>query len=104
MFVSIQTILAWKSSKEFYIAKNLYSNTSFTLKMLLTTAFLEIFHAFFGLVPSNPAVVFPQVFIRWLVIFGVVDNFSVSSKSVAMIALNLAWSVSEIIRYFCKYK
>lgn len=100
---SIRTVLTWKNSKDFYTAKNLYVNTCFSLKLLLSTAYLEIFHAMFKLVPSNPAIVFPQVFIRWIVVFGVVDNFNVSSKSVALIALVFAWSLSEIIRYLCLF-
>ncbi len=103
MINSIRTVLTWKNSKDFYTAKNLYVNTCFSLKLLLSTAYLEIFHAMFKLVPSNPAIVFPQVFIRWIVVFGVVDNFNVSSKSVALIALVFAWSLSEIIRYLCLF-
>lgn len=83
-------------------AKDLYKTTSFFLKILLSTSYLEIFHAAFKLVPSNPVIIFPQVFIRWIVIFGVVDNFSTSSKSIAFAALISAWSISEIIRYLCK--
>ena len=103
MVASIRTVLTWKNLKDFYIAKNLYANTSYSLKILLSTAYLEIFHAIFRLVPSNPSIVFPQVFIRWIVILGVVDNFSVSSKSVALTALVFAWSLSEIIRYLCRF-
>lgn len=99
---TIQTVLTWKTSEDIYTAKDLYKNTKFSLKLLLSTAYLEIVHAIFKLVPSNPLIVFPQVFIRWVIIFGIADNFTVSNKSIAIIALNFAWSLSEIIRYFCK--
>lgn len=76
LYLTVKTALSWKSQQDFMISKNLYSITRDVLKILLASAGLEVFHAAFRLVPSNPMVVFPQVFIRFLVIWAVADVFS----------------------------
>jgi hypothetical protein len=70
-----QTFLSWKDSNDLLEAKNLYKNTRLTLKLLIVTPGLEVIHAITRLVPSNPVIVFVQVFIRFLVVWGVVDCF-----------------------------
>lgn len=75
LYLTIRTVSSWESRYEYSISKNLYHETGFCLKILLTTAGLEVFHAAFRIVPSNPMVVFPQVFIRFLVIWAIADIF-----------------------------
>ena len=74
---TIKTILEWKDLKDLRVAKNLYANTSFGLKLFLSSAYLEILHAYFKIVPSNPVIVFVQVFARFIVIVGFADVFEV---------------------------
>ena len=75
-YLTVNTMLTWKSLDDFYTSKNLYASTGFALKFLLSTAFLEFFHALFKLVRSNPMIVFIQCFARLAVIVGVTDIFN----------------------------
>ena len=77
LFLTAKTVLTWESKKDVLFSKNLYSETRIPLKVLLATAGLEVLNAAFRFVKSNPVVVFPQVFVRFLVIWAVADVFSV---------------------------
>ena len=68
-------MLDWKSLDDFYKSKDLYKNVGLAIRILLSTAYLEFFHALFGLVKSNPTIVFVQVFARFIVVLGVVHHF-----------------------------
>lgn len=74
--LTVKTALSWNSKEELFSSNNLYSTIRTPLKVLLASAGLEVIHAVLRIVPSNPAVVFPQVFIRFLVIWGVAENFA----------------------------
>jgi very-long-chain (3R)-3-hydroxyacyl-CoA dehydratase len=121
--LTIKTALRWKNLDDLFEAKYLYANTNLALKTFLSTAFLEVFHAIFKIVPSKPVIVFIQVLARFLIIFGFADYFEVvlfknfilfyllkmfihfikfnhkSRNSIAILLLNTCWSTSEITRY-----
>ena len=75
--LTVKTTLTWKDSNDFFQSKNLYTNVRKPLITLLATAYLEVFHAVVKLVPSNPSIVFMQVFARFICVVGVVDVFKV---------------------------
>ena len=76
MSLAISSMLKWTTIQDANVAKNLYSNIAFPLKILLATASLEIVHAIIKIVPSSPAVILPQVLFRLMTIWGVTDYFS----------------------------
>ena len=73
--LSVNTIVKWNSLQDFYTGKNVYSVISWPLKILIATACFELAHAIIRIVPSSPAVVLPQVAIRFMVVWGVTDYF-----------------------------
>lgn len=73
-------MLKWRGIDDLYSSKNIYATTKLTIKLLLTSAFLEFFHALFKLVRSNPMIVFIQCFARFVVIIGVTDIFAEVNK------------------------
>lgn len=130
-------MLKWNRLIDLFESKDVYKTTRRELNFFLLLPFVEIVHALFKLIPSNPMIVSIQVIIRYLVIRGIVDKFELvnfflfiyksfliyfqaekkftskiiyfknfenvkrqSSKSMAVVLLHLAWSISEIIRYF----
>ena len=76
MSLAISSMLKWTTIQDVNVAKNLYPNIAFPLKILLATASLEIIHAIIKIVPSSPAVILPQVLFRLMTIWGVTDYFS----------------------------
>lgn len=79
---SLYTIFSWKSYQEFWNGKNFFENIKVPLNILLLSASLEIVHALLHLVKSSAVITFNQVFIRFLVIWGIVNNFySVKGKT-----------------------
>ena len=76
LYLVVRSALAWTNKyADLQESRNVYANVREPLKFLLATAFLEVVHAVVGLVKSNPAIVFVQCFIRFLVIWGVADVF-----------------------------
>ena len=84
MIKSLYTIFSWKSIHEFWDGKNLFENIKVPLNILLLSASLEIVHALFHLVKSNAIITFNQVFIRFLVIWGIVNNFYSVKENIFM--------------------
>ncbi len=70
-------MLHWKSLDDFLKSKSLYDETGLAVRILLSTAYLEVLHAAFKFVPSNPVITFVQVFARFVSVFGVVHLFKV---------------------------
>ena len=95
--MTINTIITWKSKTDIYEAKNLYQSTKDPLKILLATSFLEIFHAVVKIVPSNPIIIFIQVFIRFMVVWGITDGFEEVNNFIRLIA-NLNFKNFSIIK------
>ena len=99
LFLTLKAASTWTRYEDLYESKNVYSNVRDLLKLLLVTASLEVFHAAFRLVPSNPVIVFIQVFIRFLVVWGVADVFQTSQQNIGVFFVCFAWSASETLRY-----
>jgi hypothetical protein len=70
-------MLQWKSSDDMFKSKDLYNEAGLAVRILLSTAYLEVLHAALKFVPSNPAITFLQVFARFVSVFGVVHIFKV---------------------------
>lgn len=75
LFGCVRAMLTWRTRSDFVESKNVYEIIRAPLKFFLATAFLEIFHAMLKLVKSSPIITFNQVFIRFLVVWGIVENF-----------------------------
>lgn len=75
LFGCVRAMLTWRTRSDFVESKNVYEIIRAPLKLFLATAFLEIFHAMLKLVKSSPIITFNQVFIRFLVVWGIVENF-----------------------------
>jgi len=97
--LTVKTTLTWKDSNDFFQSKNLYTNVRKPLITLLATAYLEVFHAVVKLVPSNPSIVFMQVFARFICVVGVADVFKVCQASSGVSLMLICWSISEVTRY-----
>jgi hypothetical protein len=100
LFQTTQTVLSWKDGNDLLQAKNLYKNTRFTLKLLIATPGLEVIHAMTHLVPSNPVIVFVQVFIRFLVVWGITDCFEL--VGINFLYLNFLLLTSKVIDFINK--
>lgn len=74
---------------DLYTSKNIYTTTKYAIKLLLSSAFLEFFHALFKLVRSNPMIVFIQCFARFVVILGVTDIFAEVKKLFKIIKVQI---------------
>ncbi|EZA55818.1 3-hydroxyacyl-CoA dehydratase [Ooceraea biroi] len=84
------------------VGETLWGKTEFLLMIFQNAAVLEIVHAAMGLVPSNVAITTFQVFSRVMVVVGVIlaTPPTYAAASVGLPLALLAWSVTEIIRYF----
>ncbi|ELT88541.1 hypothetical protein CAPTEDRAFT_151760 [Capitella teleta] len=86
-----------------WVAKGSYTDFYGAVEPMLlifqTAAILEIFHAMFGLVKSNPVLTAFQVFSRIIVTWGILYIVPEVHQSVGVAMLLVAWSVTEIIRY-----
>lgn len=69
---------------------------------LLKAYFFQILHAATGLVPSNVIITTFQVFSRVMVVVGVIlaTPYKYAAASPGLPLALLAWSITEIIRYF----
>lgn len=84
---------------EFRAQITLWDYTRLPVIIFQNAAFLEILHASFGLVKSNPVITTFQVFSRMMVVIGVVMATPTGKVSPGLPIALLAWSVTEIIRY-----
>ncbi|XP_034943474.1 very-long-chain (3R)-3-hydroxyacyl-CoA dehydratase 2 [Chelonus insularis] len=81
--------------------QSLWDTVQKNLFIFQNAAALEIFHAAFGLVRSNPVITTFQVLSRVMVVCGVLlaTPSSAAAASIGLPIALLAWSVTEIIRY-----
>ncbi|KAK5137322.1 hypothetical protein LTR08_000292 [Meristemomyces frigidus] len=80
--------------------RGVYTGTGQWTKWTQTLAGLEVLHAAIGLVRAPLLTTIMQVASRFLLVWGVVANFPVtSSASPAYSTMLLAWSITEVIRY-----
>ena len=77
----------------------LYQDVGQVLKIFQTAAVLEIFHAMFGLVKSNPFITGFQVFSRVFVTWMIVHSFAEAQVCRGFPLLLIAWIITEVIRY-----
>jgi len=76
-----------------------YNGVGRFAKWTQTIAILEVVHAATGLVRAPVRTTVMQVASRFLLVWGVVDNFPSLAKSTAYSTMLIAWSVTEVIRY-----
>lgn len=83
-------------------SSTLWNKTELSLLIFQNAAVLEIIHAAVGLVPSNVIITTFQIFSRVMVVVGVVlatpSTYAAASPGLPLALL--AWSITEIIRYF----
>lgn len=77
----------------------IYDKTAIFLYIFQTGALLEILHAVFGLVKSNPIITAVQVYSRLFVLWGIIYSVPEIQNSVGVFMCLEAWSIAEIIRY-----
>ena len=92
-------MIEFKNINDLLKSKGLFNNVNYWLTVFLTTAFLEVFHAAFKLVRSNPVLNFVQIFTRLLVVVVMMGYFEPSKNSIGVLIVCLAWSITEVIRY-----
>lgn len=84
---------------QFRASISLWDYTKCAVIVFQNAAFLEIVHAVYGLVKSNPVITTFQVFSRMMVVVGVVMATPAAKVSPGLPIALLAWSTTEIIRY-----
>lgn len=78
----------------------LYTGIGAFTKWTQTLAGLEVLHALIGLVRAPLLTTIMQVASRYLLVWGIVNNFpDTASHSLAYTTMLIAWSTTEIIRY-----
>ncbi|EFN63345.1 Protein-tyrosine phosphatase-like member B [Camponotus floridanus] len=82
--------------------ETLWDKTELAVIIFQNAAVLEILHAATGLVPSNVIITTFQVFSRVMVVVGVIlaTPYKYAAASPGLPLALLAWSITEIIRYF----
>jgi very-long-chain (3R)-3-hydroxyacyl-CoA dehydratase len=84
---------------------SVYPTTGSFVKYTQTLAGLEILHSLLGIVRAPLFTTFMQVASRFLLVWGIVDQFpqlatdGLHGGSVAYCCMLVAWSVTEVIRY-----
>ncbi|XP_046392934.1 very-long-chain (3R)-3-hydroxyacyl-CoA dehydratase 2 [Ischnura elegans] len=79
--------------------ENLWESVKFALIIFQNAAVLEIIHAALRFVPSNVMITTFQVLSRVMAVCGVLIPFEESQKSIGLLLLLFAWTITEIIRY-----
>jgi very-long-chain (3R)-3-hydroxyacyl-CoA dehydratase len=69
-------------------------------KWTQTMALLEVVHAATGLVRAPISTTTMQVSSRLLLVWGIINNFPYLAKSAIYSSMLIAWSITEVIRYF----
>ena len=77
----------------------LWASVALPLKVLQTSALLEVLHAALGWVRSNAAMAFIQVVARCVVLWAVMDPFPSVQRSWALPLCVGAWAAVEVPRY-----
>lgn len=99
LFETIKRVVSYNSFRDFWQCYGLWNAIEVPLKICQTAAFLEVFHAMFGLVRSNPMIVFIQIISRVFLVWGVADYIPHAQHSIGIFLAVTAWSITEIIRY-----
>jgi very-long-chain (3R)-3-hydroxyacyl-CoA dehydratase len=120
---TLTTVVEYQSTTEFFTSKNVYKNVQFPLKVFQSLAIIEVFHALFKLVKTNPVLSFMQTFAKLIIVWLIIDKFTAviilflltkmkyeindkepiaivkAENSVGVILACLAWSIGEVPRY-----
>jgi very-long-chain (3R)-3-hydroxyacyl-CoA dehydratase len=70
-----KSLLEYRTSEDLLKSKNLYNNVSYWLRLFQSLALLEVLHAAFKLVRSNPFLTFIQILSRLLVVWIIMGLF-----------------------------
>ncbi|UJR14236.1 hypothetical protein I4U23_001226 [Adineta vaga] len=96
---TIKRVLSYNSFHDLSECYGLWNSIEIPLKICQTAAFLEVFHAMFGLVRSNPMIVLIQIISRVFLVWGVANYIPHAQHTVGILLAVTAWSITEIIRY-----
>ncbi|CAF3952575.1 unnamed protein product [Adineta steineri] len=99
LFETIKRVISYNSFSDFWECYGLWNAIELPLKICQTAAFLEVFHAMFGLVRSNPMIVLIQIISRVFLVWGVANYIPHAQHSIGILLAVTAWSITEIIRY-----
>lgn len=81
-------------------ARDVYAAVATPLQIFQTGALLEIVHAASGLVRAPAATTALQVGSRLMLVWGVADAVGAVRANLSFVTMVLAWSLTEIPRYF----
>ncbi|XP_012221779.1 very-long-chain (3R)-3-hydroxyacyl-CoA dehydratase 2 [Linepithema humile] len=97
-YILYQVILHYISPS----SSTLWNKTELSVFIFQNAAVLEIIHAAIGLVPSNVIITTFQVFSRVMLVVGVIlaTPYTYAAASPGLPLALLAWSITEVIRYF----
>ncbi|KAI9749412.1 MAG: hypothetical protein M4579_006878 [Chaenotheca gracillima] len=80
--------------------EKVYGGVGLLVKWTQTGALLEVVHSLFGIVRAPVSTTAIQVASRFLLVWGIVDQFpQETSRSLAYSTMLLAWSFTEVVRY-----
>ncbi|CAF0974941.1 unnamed protein product [Rotaria sordida] len=99
LYETIKQVISYKSVDDLWKCHGLWNAIEMPLKICQTAAFLEVVHAMFGLVRSNPMIVFIQIISRVFLVWGVANYIPHAQLSLGIFLAVTAWSITEIIRY-----
>jgi len=99
LYEVVKRVVSYNSLQDFWECYGLWNAIELPLKVCQTAAFLEVAHAIFGLVRSNPTIVFVQIISRVFLVWGVANYIPHTQLSVGILLAVTAWSITEIIRY-----
>ncbi|CAF0738752.1 unnamed protein product [Adineta ricciae] len=99
LFETFKRVLSYKSVQDLGECYGLWNSIEIPLKICQTAAFLEVFHAMFGLVRSNPMIVLIQIISRVFLVWGVANYIPHAQHTTGIFLAVTAWSITEIIRY-----
>ena len=80
-------------------SEDLYHEIKDVLRILLLIPYLEVFHAIFGLVKTNPLPTIVQVTMRAFVFIAICEHYPVVPSSIQFASMVIVWNMSEVIRY-----
>lgn len=96
---TVKRVLTYRSFYDLGECHGLWKAIEVPLKICQTAAFLEVFHAMFGLVRSNPMIVLIQIVSRVFLVWGVANHIPQAQLTIGIFLAVTAWSITEIIRY-----
>jgi len=99
LYETVRRVITYNSLSDFWDCYGLWVAIEVPLKICQTAAFLEVIHAMFGLVRSNPVIVFVQIISRVFLVWGVANYIPHAQLSIGILLAVTAWSITEIIRY-----